>query len=349
MMRATVPVQKSYASLGLIVGLVAAIAACDAARVAGPPAEVGNVEVVIGATVVQSDSGVAVDGEAVVSHPDNGNALWVDRLERFDFGGFPEFDHPQDTHYSLSWRVMLTHRHPPEQRGDTTVFRFHDHGDVTVADVPMHRLTDPPHVDPGAGIVFENFVRYHLPTFTYAEWRSGGSTTFDHATFHDDLVAGHDLAIRTTGSDDVLPVEATFALRPFARLTGLENGATIDLAGPTPVVDVDHPLVFTFDRPIDPARAFIVLHPMDPARPGLRSALIRPHVTTKRVVIPPYALRQLADPTPAPAPAPFRATTVDIATTEHAVTGHLTDTQPFALPLVQRTQTSVHLYLPHSP
>ncbi len=342
------PVQNSY-SLSAFLGLatVVLVSACDGARVAGPPAEAGNVETMIGAAVVESETGVIVDGHPVVSYPSNGRALWLDRFERYDFGGFPEIGYAQHTRYALSWHVTLAHGHPPEQRGDSTVFRFFDHGDATVADVLMDRLTDPPHVPSGVPVRFENVVRYHLPTFTYAEWEHGGSTIFHQTAFHDDLVAGRDLSIRTTGSDDVLPVHATFAVRAFARLNGIENGEPLSLVGGKPSVDVDRAFVLNFDRPLDPSRAFILLHPMDPTQPGARPAFIRPVVPTRRVVIPPYALQQLAE-IGADSSIPFRALIIEIMVTDDAFSGHLT-TEPFTLPFVQRSETSIHLYLGREP
>jgi hypothetical protein len=327
--------------------LVLTATACDELLVAGPLPEVGNVAAEIGAAVVESDTGIVVNGRPVLSHPNNGQALWVDRFERYDFAGFPELDYPQSARYGLSWRIMLTHEER-EQRGDSTIFRFRDHGDVAVASVPMEQLTDPPHLPPGAPPVrFENFVRYLLLSYHRIDWNHG-QTTEDQTPFQGDLAAGRELALESTGSHEVLPGRATFAIRPFTLLTGLENNEALQLARSTvPVIDVGEPLVLTFDRPFDAARSYVLLHPMHPhLQPGTRAAFIQTRSPSERVVIPPHLLRQLVDGA-APKTA-FRAIIVDILVAPDALPGAFTDalgSSSFSLPLVQRAETSVHLYL----
>jgi hypothetical protein len=331
--------------------LVAALAAvswsCDDVLVAGALPEAGNVDALIGAAIVESDTGVVVNGLTVLGHPGNSRALWLDRTERFEGGGFPELDSPQSTRYSHSWRILLMHAHPPQQEGDTTVFRFYDHGDVAVEGVAMEKLTDAPVVGPGSRVRFDTFIRYHLPTQSYAEWMDGGSTVFAATPFHSDLAQGRELTIRTSGSDEALPVQAAFSARTFARLSGIENNGDIPLHGPVPVLDTRHPFVVAFDRPLDPERAFVALIPF-PAQNGARTAFIQPRSASQRLVIPPHVLRQLVESAPTTRTA-FRALVIEIMTSDHVFTGRFraghADQDTFSLPFVQRSETSMNLYL----
>lgn len=335
----------------ILLALAAVSWGCDDVLVAGALPEAGNVDVMMGAAVVQSDTGVVVNGHPVIRHPYNGRALWLDRFERFEAGGFPELDYPQTEGYHRSWRVMLTHGHPPEQDGDTVVFRFHDHGHATVAGVAMDKLTDLPHVGPGARVRVENFVRYLLSTHVYVEWMHGGSTTFASAPFHDQMVAGASLEVRTTGSDHATPTAATFAARPLVSLTRLENNGPVDLHSAVPTIDTGHSLVLALDRPLDPERAFVVLVPFWTSgnlNDGARSAFIQPRSATDRLVIPPHVLRQLIENAP-DAPRAYRAIMVEFLIEDDVFAGEITgdgpDAGPFSLPFVQRGETAINLYL----
>jgi hypothetical protein len=336
---------------GSVVALMLAVgaAACDDVLVAGPLPESGNVEAVVGAAVVQSDTGVVVNGVAVLRHSSLGNALWLDRSETFTFGGFPEIGYPQSIDYGLVWRVHLTHE-IREQRGDSLIFRFTDHGDVAVAGVAMEKLTDLPAVGPSVPVRFENFIRYHVRSSIYLEWLHA-SPTHDRGPFHDDLVAGRPLAVTSTGSDAVAPVTAAFAARPFTALVRIENDGTLPLRGAVPVIDVDHPLALVFDRPLDPERAYIIIHPMHTPQhqqPATRTAFLQPRTPSQRVVIPPHILRQLVGDAPGDR-FPFRAIIVDALVEEDVFAGRFTaagsDDAEFSLPFVQRGETVIHLYL----
>lgn len=347
---ARVPIwRRRVVPLLAVLTLLALLAGCEDILVDGPLQEQGNVRAEIGVAVVESDSGTVVNGRQVMSYPPKSRALWLDRFERFDLGGFPELDYAQDARHSESWRVMLTHAHPPEQRGDSTIFRYHDHGQVSLAGVPMEKLTDLPDLGPSApSIRFENFIRYLLSTAVDVEWMDGRTTHFVRLPFHDDLVAGRDVALESTGSDDALPVQATFTAVALARLTAVENAGVVDLrSGGVPVVYVDQPLVLEFDAALDPQHAYMILHPMGShAQPGAR-AFIQTRSPTSRVVIPPELLRALV--AQATTPIAYRATIVEVRVQEDVLTGQLAHDEPdqsgFALPFVQRGETSVHLYL----
>jgi hypothetical protein len=336
-------------------GVMAVLGGCDDLLVQGPPADLGNVEFTLGGGVEQTDTAVVVGGRTVVRHPSIDRSLWLDRFERFTHGGFPELGYEQAERYSLSWRLQLTHGHPPEERGDSTILWYVDHGQAAVAHgsldgVVMDRLTDLPHVSPGTPMRFENFVRYHSVSYTHVDWQNGGSTTFVNAPYHAGLVAGASLTVSTTGSEEAEPAAGSFAVRPFAALTGLENGVTLDLAGSMPVIDTEEPLVFVFDRPLDPERSYIFIVPFA-GHPELLSAFVQPQWPSGRVVLLPHVLRQLM-PAAGAGPVAFRAFVVEIHVQEDVFAGSLAGHHPddsdraeFSLPFVQRGETTVHFYL----
>jgi hypothetical protein len=289
---------------------------------------------------------VLVNGHPLIRYPSGEEALVLHRWERYDLGGFPELEYRQDSRYSLTWNLQLTHAFPPEQVGDSVILRYHDHGTVTVAGVAMDRNTTPPYVGPGGPpFRFENWVRYSLMASIRVEWMHGGSPLQTDAPFHPDLVAGRPIAVRTTGSSTVEPVEATFAARPATRLTGLDNRGAMDLHGSVPVAHVSDALAFTFDRPLDPQRAFIVIHPMHPQlQPGTRAAFVRPTAPSHRVVLPPHVLQQLVEG--AGQQTAYRIIIVEIQVEDDSMSGaYAAGSGRFSLPFVQRGETSVHLYL----
>jgi hypothetical protein len=347
-------VRSNRIALIAALGVMSVLGGCDDLLVQGPPADLGNVEFTLGGGVEHTDTAVVVDGRTVVRHPSIDRSLWLDRFERFTHGGFPELGYEQADRYSLSWRLQLTHGHPPEERGDSTILRYVDHGQAAVGHgsldgVVMERLTDLPHVSPGTPIRFENFVRYHSVSYSHVEWQDGGSTTFVSAPYHAGLVAGASLTVSTTGSEEAEPAAGSFAVRPFAALTGLENGVALDLAGSVPVIDAEKALVFVFDRPLDPERSYIFLVPFA-SQAGL-SAFVQPQWPSGRVVLLPHVLRQLV-PAAAAGPVAFRAFVVEIHVQEDGFAGSLAGHDPddagptgFSLPFVQRGETTVHFYL----
>jgi hypothetical protein len=336
-------------------GVLAILGACDDLLVQGHPGDLGNVEATVGGGVEHTDTSVVVDGRTVLRHPSVERSLWLDRFERFAHGGFPELGYEQAERYSLSWRLQLTHGHLPEEQGDSSILRYVDHGQAAVGhgsidDVLMDTLTDLPHVSPGTPVRFENFVRYHSVSYARADWQDGGSTTFVDAPYHSAMSAGASLTVTTTGSGEAEPAAGSFVVRPFAALTGLENGVALDLEGSMPVVDAEKPLVFVFDRPLDPERAYILLVPFA-SHAWLRSAFVQPQLPSGRVVLLPHILRQLV-PASGTGPVAFRAFVVEIRVEEDAFTGRFAGGEPespataeFSLPFVQRAETTVNFYL----
>jgi hypothetical protein len=321
--------------------LVLGLTACDSEPVR-PFLETGNVNFQIGAEAVQSDSGVIVNGHMVIAYPRNHEALWVDRFDHYRFGGFPEHDYAQSTRRSLSWWLSFRHGHPPED-GDSLIFSFVDHGEATVAGEPMERFDDLPHVGPNVPVRFENFIDYRARPFVWAEWWHGGEETWEHAPYFEDLIAGAELTIQTTGSDEVAPLSGTFSVTPFAELTGIASGNPLSLDGDMPVVRTDAPLTLEFTRPLDPAHSFIALFPFR----GIdgRHAFIQPRSAVDRVVIPAEALTELVEGAEGSRLA-YMMIVLEVHSLEGAIEGVFRESgDAFSIPFVQRGETGVHLYL----
>jgi hypothetical protein len=330
----------------VLLALAAAAAGCEDMLVAGPLPEAGNVEFMLGANVVQTDTAVLVNGHPLMRYPSGEEALVLSRLERYDLGGFPELGYSQDARHALSWMLQFTHAFPREQVGDSVIYRYHDHGTVTVGGVAMDRNTDPPFIGPGGPpIRLENWVRYILMASVRVDWMHGGAPLQVDAPFHPDLTAGRPIPIRTEGSATVGPVEASIAARPMTRLTGLENRGTMELHGAVPVAHASDPLILTFDRPLDPQRAFLLIHPMQPLQQsGARAAFVRPAVPSNRVVLPSHILQQLVEG--AGQQSAYRIIVVEFLVEDDAISGAYADgSGGFSLPFVQRGETTVHLYL----
>lgn len=329
-----------FATAGVVL-LLLALTGCDPTGVRLEP---GNVEMLVNARVAQSDTAVVVDGRTAIRFPSNWAALWLDRFDHYEFGGFPELDYPQDEQRTLSWRLALHHRSDVIERNDSTIHVSVDHGTVSVEGTEMDRLDQDPHVGSGAPIGFDNYVSYLLST-RFIMFRSGGDPDTWHETdFHDPMIAGATLTLETTGSDDVGPLTAEFAMQPFAPMIAVENGGAVDLdAFDMPVIGTDRALALTFERPLDPGRAAIILHVFPGGGAG-SDAWIQATRVADRWVIPADALAQLIAGSSDDRVA-YRMIVLEYVTQDDVVTGELADGTPFSLPFVQRAETTFPFYL----
>lgn len=321
-----------------------ALAGCDAT---GPDLEPGNVAVQLNASVVQSDTGVVVNGVRRVKHPSNAAALWVDRFFHHEFGGFPELDYPQNTRWSDAWRVQLMHQKEEIERNDSTIFRFYDHGDATVAGVPVEKLTDLPGVRPGHRVGYDSFVLYLATAWLHVVWTGGSVTDFYDETYHEALVSGGPVTFTTTGSAEVAPTTTTFETFGMATLMAMESGGRLGFELDTPpVLSVEQPFVLEFDRPLDPAFAYIVFLPWEvgETESGAKRAFIQPRSATDRVVIPPSTLRDLVADADAGTTA-YYVVIEEIRYVEDALVGTFAGGGSYSLPFVQESETSMLLYL----
>jgi hypothetical protein len=334
----------------VLLTLLAGVTACDARPGAEPIyQDPGNVHALMNASMVFTDTGFVVNGTTRISHPGPDRALWMDRFERFDNGGFPELGYEQSTIYSLVWRLMLTHEHPASVRGDSTLLRFVDHGNVTVQGVGMEKFTDVPYVAPGVPIRFTNFVRYLATGRTRIEWLSGGVTDETATWFGPLALTGGVRQLTTSGSAEATQYAGWFWVAPFASLQWITSGPPVPLRGAVPVVSADRPLAIGLDRVVDASTSFIVLAPVMPGASAAGRAFIQPVGPTSRITIPSDVLRALVAPAGEDRTA-YRLTLIEIHVQPFSMQGTLVDPEatsalPFVLPLVQRSELTVHLYL----
>lgn len=338
------PISLPVLRLAVVVA-TAGLAACDARPALEPEPDLeGNISAQLNAAVVHTDSGVVVNGTRRVSYPGPNHALWLERVERFDYGGFPELGYGQSTRSSLSWRIQLTHEHPQTVRGDSTIYRFVHHGSAFVNGVSLAVLADTPALPPGQPIRFENWVRY-FGDYTRVTFLNG-AVSISQSIFAP--VPGMTLLLSTSGSDDAAPVTSSIPVRNFPSLQRVTTGVfQVAMHGlvPVPVLQASRAMGLEFDGPIDPARAFILLTPFPTGESSARHAFIQPVAPTDRVVIPSGVLQELVS-TAAGARTAYRLIIVDVDVLDRAVEGMLRDPEiTFSLPAVQRSETVMNLYL----
>jgi hypothetical protein len=330
------------AALALVV--LGGLAACDGAGTTGPVDPAGNVEYRVGAEVTQTDTAVVVDGSSILRFP-HSPTVRVERFHTFDFGGFPELGFPQPGRESLAWRVGMSHQHPPVERGDSTIYSFVDYGEATVAGAAMDRLTQLPHVMEGTPVRFENLVSYLSMAYAHRQEMTGESIAFTRAPYFDDMIAGAPLALEITGSEEVEPASGSFRVHPFATLVGLANGSPLPLDGAMPEVNVNRPLVLTFDRALDPGHAYIVIYPFGPPPREGRWAWVQPRSATHEVVVPAELLRDLVAGANA-SRLPYRLTIQELRVGDPVLTARFRDgSGEVGVPFVQQSQATLHLRL----
>lgn len=313
---------------------------------AGPDSEAGNVDAMIGANVMETDTGLVVPGAWHLRVPSNHEALWLDWFFHHEFGGFPELDYEQNTRFSESWRIQLTHEKDRVTRNDSTILSFVDHGDAAVESVTMEKLTTVPHVTPGLAIRFENWVRYLTHSYLEVTWLPGHTETFHHQAYHQRLLAGEPIRVTTTGSQDAEAVTATFSAAPMARLLELQSGdALVGLnADAAPVLRTDRPLIFQFDRALDHERSYIVFIPWPNQGGGAERAFIRLRSSVDRVVIPSSVLADLVE-SAAQERVAYLVVVEEYHWEDDVFSGRLATGEPFTLPFVQEGETSLLVYL----
>lgn len=314
-----------------------------------PDPEAGNVDAVIGAAVVETDTGVVVVGAWHLPVPSNGKALWLDWFFHHEFGGFPELDYKQNTRWSESWRIQLTHEKDRITRNDSTIFSFVDHGDAAVEDSTMEKSTTRPHVSPGVPVRFEDWVRYLTHSYLQVTWLAGSAETFHHTRYHDRLVAGEPITVTTSGSEQVEPV-ATFSVSPMARLIELRNGdALFELNAVTPpVLRTDRPLSLGFDRALDGDQSYVVFIPWPNQGGGAQRAFIRPRAAADRLIIPPSVLAGMVANASRTRVA-YLVVIEEFYWENDVFAGRFANGDPFSLPFVQEGETSLLVYLERQP
>jgi hypothetical protein len=329
-----------------MIAAVLFLAACNDAS--GPErlvVEAGNVDVRMDAAVAVTDSGVVVNGAIAIAYPGEQGGLVIDRFEDFVYGGFPDHDYPQSARYSHAWLLRFMHRRAAEQRGDSTIFRYADHGPVSTDGHEMDKGVLPPFVSPNLPVHFDSFVVYRARPLVRVDWMHG-HTTHQAMPYFASLTAGSPLTFSTTGSAEAAALSASFAAKPFAALQRVYNGEAVDLDSERLLISTREPLVLEFDRPLDAAATWLLMGPF--VRVGGqfgRAAFLRLTESTRRVVIPAAVLEELRARFDIEH-VPVRLSVTEVLVTPDVIAGRRPDgSEPFSLPLLQHGWTTLHLYL----
>jgi hypothetical protein len=152
--------------------------------------------------------------------------------------------------------------------------------------------------------------------------------------------SGDDLTLTTTGSEAAPATRTTFATRPMAHLIGVENGEAISFdRRDVPGIRTTASLALVFDRPLDPARAAVLMWPIrgDGAR-----AWIQATEPASRWVI---AADDLADLVAASIDdvLAYHVYVVEYTVQDSVMNGALADGTPYSLPFVQRSTTTLQV------
>jgi hypothetical protein len=325
--------------------LLWAVAGCGVDALTGPVGDPGNVEAQFGTWLEQRDGGVAVNGVIVLPHPSFEAALWLDRQDRHEFGGFAGSSGVEAPRRTEEWRLVLTHARPRTMRGDTTVLSYVDHGRVSVGGPDLERVPAPAAPPGGPPVLLENYVRY-LSVGLSRVTRPDGGATVQAAPWYARVQAGLPLELATTGSAHAAPTSAAFAVRPFAVLRSLTNGSaiTIEAQPQPPVISARRELSLEFDRAVIPGAVIIALMPLDRPSDPLRGLVITPVGPSQTVSIPAEMLQQVKAGGSA-ARERFRIVVLEIQSVPGVLRGGFAAGGDFALPFVQRSETTVNVVL----
>lgn len=307
----------------------------------GPEPIEGTVDVSFDAAFEQTDSSIVVDGETLFDFPNIDRALRLERYHHFDFGG-TMFE--SGTRYSEFWRLMLIHQHAEITRNDSTILSYVDHGNASIEGSTMEKFTDDPGVSPGDPLGFDSFVMYMQTSFGRIVWLGGEETRHGDELYHEDLAAGREIEIATTGASGVPATSGSFRLASVASLVAVENGEPIGFERDSPpVLNTGESLVLEFDDPLDAERGYIYMYPMFGAPAGARRAFMQPRDAAHRIVIPASVLAALVENVDGE-PVPYRITVHEYWTDDGALAG-TAHGEAYALPLFQISETSLEVWI----
>jgi hypothetical protein len=339
--------RRAGTPLRILASVVAvALAACGADSLSGPVGDPGNVEAQFGTWLEQRDGGVAVNGVIVLPHPSSEVSLWMERQDRHEFGGFPQAGGATVPRHREEWRLMLTHARPRAMRGDTTILSWVDHGMVAIGGTALERTPAPAPLPGGPPVLLENYAQYLGVGMTRVAAQGGGSPTVNAAPWFARVEAGLPLELTTTGSPLAAPASASFTVRPFAVLRSVTNGSVITLESQLepPLISARRQLSLQFDRAVLPGTVIIALMPLDRPNDPERGLVITPVHPSQTVSIPAEMLQQVKAGGSA-ARERFRIVILEIHSVPGVLRGTLAGGGDFALPFVQRSETTVNVVL----
>lgn len=293
----------------------------------------GNVVAQLGVASEVTDTAVIIDGRPEFTFGDYNRSLWLEHQWEYEYGGIGTFE--TDRLRKESWFFRFSHRLGPP----SPVAPYVDHGEVSLADTLFWKSRS------------GSFIGYGGSPFSRVHYLNGGAITFSHASYLDELLSGAPLPFVSTGSEEAAAFEATISVRPGLTLQGVASGEELPFRSERPTVSAADGLVLEFDRPLEPARTFILLRPNlahPPATAWLR--LVEP---SSRVVVSGEILQELlaafeAAGGAAQVPADYILFVHEYHTEEGAIQGERTGeqgTEPFALDFVQQNGTRMFLRL----
>lgn len=292
---------------------LAALASGCRWEMSGPPLETGdtqepNVTVLMGASVIATDSAVLIDGGRHIDYGDGPFGLLSDHFTDYGYGG--AYEVVNDALTEESWYMDVGRRIVTAVRADTTFTRALDFGEVALEGMPAgHFESDSARVieTPDGVRVYENLLLDRLSIYIVRLNRDGSTVTFVHAPFYEDMVAGAAVELTASGSDDIEPTSASLTMDAGARVVSLWNGKDLAFQVEKQLLDTHEPLIVELDRPLDPDWTilhFFYIQPppydMNPDSVRAASAVFMLDEQTDRVVIPAFALDQIASHLPVP-------------------------------------------------
>lgn len=269
---------------------------------AGDPIEEANVTVLNGAEFSVTDSAVLVNGERRISFGTGPTGMQLYSQREYTYGGL--YEQINDELVGESCFLDLGRRIVTGEHGDTVFSRSLDFGDVTLGGSPFLRfqIDTVRVIDAGDEVrVYENGLLNRQIIYGHRLNMNGSTVSFSHEPFYESLLAGGEVVLAASGSQDIAPTGASLHMTASARVTGLWNGAVVDFEKAMPLLRTDAPLVIQLNRPLDPDRTVIHLtffrpppYDIDPELANRASAVFMLKERTSRVVIPAAALADVA-------------------------------------------------------
>ena len=259
-----------------------------------------NVTALTGAEVTTTDEAVLIDGVVCIDLGDGPRGIFVQHHKEYTYGGL--FEVENDELVGESWYMDVRREQVTRGRGDSIFYRDVDLGEVLLEGTAAMRTeidTVQIYPLPDRVVVVENYILNRILIFAHRLNMSGGTVSFAHEPFYEDMLAGSPLTVTATGSAEVEPFSAAITLRPGAGVTGLWNGADLDFDRSRPVLRPDEPLVVELSRSLERDRALLFMSyapagGADAQTLRKASAVFQLETTTDRVVIPASALAEIA-------------------------------------------------------
>ena len=328
--------------------LLFVLAGCD--RATGPLDTEDVLRVATGENVQVMESAILVGGRPAIDLGRGDSSLFVSRFTEYQYGGW--LDVEQDILKVEDWYIDLQYAFDEVARGDTLVHTYLDYGTATIEGHEMMKVTGLPDVrgwePPAPYPLFENLVLYRALLGSRTTTLDGNTIAFPEAPYRDAFLAGEPVTLQTSGTDAITPATATFSVKPYSTLVGMQSGDALDFERERPVIRAGEDLVLEFDRPLRPEETFIALIPLfgvgQPYSPEVRrqaTARVQLLEPTDQVRLPSDVLQEIKSHTEGAFE--YTLTIFEVAH-DPDVTVDVQDRQTgarYAVPFVQRNHTRV--------